>query len=107
MPEHFLKPEEAADLRTVLKKAKKSGAVSGGVFGSILKPKARKDTSDIDVFINDSQAPIFGEIESEQGEKSGTWLHVFKKRPGLTGGKSRREKILDTAETEGKKLFGK
>jgi len=107
MPEHFLKPEEVADVRNVLKKAKQAGAVSGGVFGSILKPKARKATSDIDVFIDDPQAPIFGEIESEQGEKSGTWLHIFKKKPGLTGGKSRREEILDTAETEGKKLFGK
>jgi len=107
MPEHFLKPEEAADVRTVLKKAKQAGAVSGGVFGSILKPKGRKDISDIDVFINDPEAPVFGEIESEKGQKSGTWLHIFKKKPGLTGGKSRREEILDTAETEGKKLFGK
>jgi len=107
MPEHFLKPEEAADVRHVLKKAKQAGAVSGGVFGSILKPKARKPTSDIDIVINDPQAPVFGEIESEQGEKSGTWLHIFKKKPGFTGGKSRREEILNTAETEGKKLFGK
>lgn len=107
MPEHFLKSEEAADVRTVLKKAKQAGAISGGVFGSILNPKARKTTSDIDVFINDPEAPVFGEIESEQGEKSGTWLHILKKKPGLTGGKSRREEILDTAETEGKKLFGK
>ena len=107
MPEHFLNPEEAADVKAVLKKAKQGGAVSGGVFGSILKPKARKDTSDIDVFINDPQASVFGEVESQQGEKSGTWLHIFKKKPGLTGGKIRREEILDTAETEGKKLFGK
>lgn len=79
----------------------------GGVFGSILKPKGRNPSSDIDIVINDPEAPAFGEIEYEQGEKSGTWLHIFKKKPGLTGGKSRQEEILDTAETEGKKLFGK
>lgn len=106
MPEQFLKPEEAADVRAVMKQAKKAGAVSGGVFGSILK-KTRQPTSDIDIVINDPQAPVLGEIEHQQGAKSGTWLHIFKKRPGLTGGATRREEILDTAETESKKLFGK
>lgn len=36
MGEHFLSDKEASDLKKTLKKAKASGATSGGVFGSII-----------------------------------------------------------------------
>jgi len=42
MPEHFLKQEEAADVRTVLKKAKEAGAVSGGGIRQYFKTKSQK-----------------------------------------------------------------
>ncbi|MBI2309628.1 hypothetical protein HYU89_01900 [Candidatus Collierbacteria bacterium] len=106
MTEYFNSPAEATDVRNELKKAKKQGAVSGGVFGSILKPGGRKPNSDIDIVINDHKAPYFGEIEQKKGKKSGTWLHIFRKKPGMTEGKSRYEEILDEAEIEGRKLFG-
>lgn len=106
MGEQFHSPEEIADVRSELKRAKKGGAESGGVFGSILKG-TRRPNSDIDIVINDPKAPHYGEIEHKQGEKSGTWLHIFRKKPGISGGKSKHEQVLDEAEKAHRKLFKK
>ena len=105
MGEHFLSESESAGLLDTLKKAKKEGASSGGVFGSILVPNKRKKGKDIDILIEDPNAPIFGEIEHTQGEKSGTWLHIFRKKPGKVEGNSRRAEILNEASEKLKKIF--
>ncbi len=97
--------EEAVDLKNALKKAKVSGATKGGVFGSILEPFKRKPGSDIDILIEDPKAPVFGEIEHIEGDKSGSWFHIFRKRPGKVEGNSRRAEILNEAEEKAKKLF--
>lgn len=96
--------EEVLDLRDLLTKAKRSGATSGGVFGSRVNG-SWVEGSDVDVVINDSTAPLFGDITHEEGERSGTRFHVFRKKPGFSTGKSRYEEILNTAETEQRKLF--
>lgn len=77
-----------------------------GVFLVVLLvPNKRKKGKDIDILIEDPDAPVFGEIEHTQGERSGTWLHIFRKRPGKVVGGGRRAEILNEAEENLKKLF--
>ncbi|MFA7301632.1 MAG: hypothetical protein WC069_04940 [Candidatus Shapirobacteria bacterium] len=103
---HFFNSKEAIDLVNLLKKEKRKGAISGGVFGSILRPNGRTTPKkDIDVLIIDPNTSVYGEVEHETGEKSGVHLHIFRKRPGKPASNDRRGEILADAEAEAKKLF--
>ena len=101
----FKNTKEITDLKALLESERQNGAISGGVFGSVINGK-RTEVSDIDVFVNHPSAPYSGEVDYQVGTESGTLFHIFKKRPGLRGGKSTFEVIQDKAETTGRKLFG-
>jgi hypothetical protein len=102
----FRSSKEAADVKEALQKERSNGAISGGIFGGRLGGEWDED-SDIDVYVNDPKAPYYGDVEFVTGKKSGSIIHVFRKRPGHRGGDSRYEEIQDEAESTGRRLFGR